>query len=70
LPADDTYYFYADPAGGGIWGFARGQTFEWYIVDVDGERLIIDSFHYPGTSEEDLAAQRAVVESVQLGSNP
>ena len=64
------YYFYAEPSGGGIWGFAPGQTFDWYIVDVDGERLIIDSFHYPGTSEEDLAAQRTVVESVQFGSNP
>jgi hypothetical protein len=68
LPADDTFYFYAEPSGGGIWGFAPGQTFAWYIVDVDGERLIIDSFHYPGTPEEDLAAQRTVVESVQFGS--
>ena len=64
------YYFYAEPSGGGIWGFAPGQTFDWYIVDVDGQRLIIDSFHYPGTSEEDLSAQRTVVESVQFDSNP
>lgn len=70
LPADDTFYLYAEPGGGGIWGWAPGQTFDWYIVDVDGQRLIIDSFHYPGTSEEDLAAQRTVVESVQFGSNP
>lgn len=70
LPADDTFYLYAEPGGGGIWGWAPGQTFDWYIVDVDGKRLIIDSFHYPGTSEEDLAAQRTVVESVQFGSNP
>jgi hypothetical protein len=68
LPADDTFYLYADPAGGGIWGFAPGQTFDWYIVDVGGQRLIVDSFHYPDTPEEDLAAQRAVVESVQFGS--
>lgn len=70
LPADDTFYLYAEPSGGGIWGWAPGQTFDWYIVDVDGQRLIIDSFHYPGTSEEDLAVQRTVVESVQFGSNP
>lgn len=66
LDADGNFYFYADPAGGGIWGFAPGQTFDWYIVDVDGQRLIIDAFHYPDTSEEDLSAQRAVVESVQF----
>jgi hypothetical protein len=68
VPADG-FFFYAEPGGGGIWGFAPGQTFDWYIVDVDGERLIIDSFHYPGTSDEDLAVQRTVVESVQFGSN-
>lgn len=66
LPADDTFYFYAEPDRGGIWGFAPGQTFDWYIVDVDGQRLIIDAFHYPDTSAEDLTAQRAVVESVQF----
>jgi hypothetical protein len=65
-----TFYFYAEPGGGGIWGSVPGQIFDWYIVDVDGQRLIIDSFHYPGTSEEDLATQRTVVESVQFGSNP
>jgi hypothetical protein len=64
------FYLYAEPSGGGIWGFAPGQIFDWYIVDVDGQRLIIDSFHYPGTPEADLAAQRSVVESVQFGSNP
>lgn len=66
LPADDTFYLSTDPTEGGIWGWAPGQTFDWYIVDVDGQRLIIDAFHYPDTSEEDLAAQRAVVESVQF----
>ena len=68
LPADGDgeFYLYADPAGGGIWGWLPGQTFDWYIVDVDGERLIIDAFHYPGASEEDLAAQRTVVESVEF----
>jgi hypothetical protein len=64
----DGFFFYAEPSGGGIWGFAPGQTFDWYIVDVGGERLIIDSFHYPDTPEDDLAVQRTVVESVQFGS--
>jgi hypothetical protein len=62
-----TFYLYAEPGGGGIWGWASGQTFDWYIVDVDGQRLIIDAFHYPGTSQEDLSVQRTVVESVQFG---
>ena len=66
LTADGQFFLSVDPGGGGIWGFALGQIFEWYIVDVDGRRLIIDSFHYPDTPEEDLAAQRAVVESIQF----
>lgn len=72
LPAggEGQFYLFAEPGGGGIWGWAPGQTFDWYIVDVDGQRLIIDSYHYPGTSEPDLAAQRTVVESVQFGSSP
>jgi hypothetical protein len=68
--AEPRFYLSIDPGGGGIWGWAPGQTFEWYIVDVDGQRLIIDAFHYPDTPEEDLAAQRAIVESVKFGSNP
>ncbi len=50
-----------------IWGWAPGQTFDWSIVDVGGQRLIIDAFHYPGTPAADLAAQQAVVDSVLIG---
>ena len=54
----------------GIWGWAPGQTFDLYIVDVGNERLIIDAFHYPGTTDDDVATQQAVVASVQIGSRP
>ena len=50
----------------GIWGWSPGQTFDWSIVDVGGQRLVIDAFHYPGTSAADLAAQQAVVDSVKV----
>lgn len=70
VPADGRFYLSLDSYGGGIWGWTPGQTFDWYIVDVDGERLIIDAISYPGTSQEDLAAQREVAESVEFGSNP
>lgn len=63
--ADDKFFLFVDPGGGQVWGWAPGQTFDLYIVDVDGVRLVIDSFHYTGTSEDDLAAQREVVESVE-----
>ena len=69
-PPNDRYFLSLEPGNGGIYGWSPGQTFDWYIVDVDGERYIIDAYHYPGTSEEDLAAQRAVVESVQFVPKP
>jgi hypothetical protein len=50
----------------GIWAWSPDQIFDIYVVDVGGKRLVIDAFYYPGTSEEDLAAQQAVLDSIQL----
>ncbi len=63
--SSDEFFLFVEPGGGQVWGWAPGQTFDLYIVDVDGVRLVIDSFHYPGTSEDDLSAQREVVDSVE-----
>jgi hypothetical protein len=67
---DGRFLIFADEDGGGVWGWAPGQTFELSIVDVNGTRLIIDAFHYPDTPEPDLAALRSVVESIQFGARP
>jgi hypothetical protein len=53
-----------------IYGFALGQVFDLYIVDVAGERVVIDAFHFAGTSASDLAAQQAVLDSIQIDRNP
>jgi hypothetical protein len=68
--ADDQFMLFVDSGGGQVWGWAPGQTFDLYIAEVDGQRLVIDAFHYPETTEDDLAAQREVVDSVQASSNP
>jgi hypothetical protein len=60
------FYLFSDASGGQIWGWAAGQLFDVYVIDVGGKRLQIDAFHYPGTSAEDLAAQRAVIDTLQL----
>jgi hypothetical protein len=66
---DDRFLIFGEPTGGGqVYGWAAGQTFDLYIIDVDGERVIVDAFHYRNTPEEDLAAQRAVVDSIRFGS--
>jgi hypothetical protein len=66
--ADDQFMLFVDSDGGQVWGWAPGQTFDLYIVDVDGQRLVIDAFHFPGTAEDDLEAQREVVDSVEATS--
>jgi hypothetical protein len=37
-----------------------GQPNVVYIVDVNGDRLVIDTWHMPGTSAADLAKHRAL----------
>jgi hypothetical protein len=64
------FYLSGDELGGDVYGWVAGQVFDIYVIDVGGKRLVIDAFHYPGTSAEDLAAQRAVLDSVQLAPTP
>jgi hypothetical protein len=70
-PRDDggAFYLFQDEGAGQIWGLEVGQMFDVYVVDVNGERLVLDAFHYPGTSAAHLAALEAVVDSIQISSN-
>ncbi len=64
------FYLFQDEGSGQIWGSEVGQMFDVYVVDVDGERLVLDAFHYPGTAETDLAALQAVVDSIEIDPAP
>lgn len=64
------FYLSVDASGGQVWGWVAGQLFDIYVIDVGGKRLVIDAFHYAGTSADDLAAQRAILDSVQLTPIP
>lgn len=64
------FYLSVDTGGGQAFGWAAGQLFDIYVVEVGGQRLVIDAFHYPDTSAADLAAQQVVLSSIQLASNP
>jgi hypothetical protein len=37
-----------------------------YIVDVDGARLIIDTWHMPDTSAADLAELESILASLRI----
>lgn len=58
----DTWYS-EDPEARGL---RSGQLNVVYIVDVNGERLIIDTWHMPGTSAADLAELDAILASMRI----
>jgi hypothetical protein len=70
LGSDGRFDMFALAGSPDEFGFASGQIFDLYMVDVGSERVVIDAFHYPGTSATDLAAQQAVINSIQLDPGP
>jgi hypothetical protein len=44
-----------------------GQVDQVYILDVEGQRVVIYTNYMPGTSETERAEREAIVESMQLG---
>ena len=68
LPTDvascDLGEFY--PWSGSI--YAQGPDNRWrlWILDIEGDRLVIISTDFPGTSAEDRAEQQAIVDSIQI----
>ena len=54
------------PWGPGI--YAQGPSHQWHlwILDVNGLRVIVQTYTFPGTSEEDRAELEAIVESIQI----
>jgi hypothetical protein len=52
----ESFYGYTGP----------GYTEEFWILDVDGTRLVITAERSPGSPRKDLAEQRAILESIQI----
>lgn len=45
---------------------AEGQVEEIWILDVDGDRQVVNASHAPGTSADDLAELQEVVDSIRI----
>ena len=60
-PVDQTETLGVTPGG-----MHPGQLNVAYIVDVNGERLVIDTWHMPGTSAADLAELDAILASMRI----
>ena len=48
--------------------YAQGPDNRWdvWILDVEGERIVVLGTYYPGTSAEDLAEQQAIIDSIVI----
>jgi hypothetical protein len=53
---EDAFYGYSGP----------GHTEEFWILDVDGSRLVIEANWSPGSPPEDMAAMRAILDSIRI----
>jgi hypothetical protein len=48
--------------------YAQGPSQRWHqwVLDVDGTRVVVQTFDYPGTSEQRRAELQAIVDSIQI----
>ena len=55
-PPGFAYYGYSEP----------GQAEEFWLLDVEGQRLMIVAGTSPGSSEADLAELRSILDSIDI----
>jgi hypothetical protein len=48
--------------------YAQGPTSRWHIsiLDVEGRRIVLLAFDYPGTPAEDRAELQAIIDSIRI----
>ncbi len=57
----------AESSGAGRGATTRARAALVYILDVGGQRTVIDAAYMPGTSEDVLAELQAIIDSIELG---
>lgn len=67
---DQGFLFWNDEGAGGRWAFEPGQIIDFYIIDVDGERLVLELFSYPDTPAADLDDRQRVIDTLELSPRP
>lgn len=65
---DGAYFVWGttDPSGNALYLQGPGQRWQLWILDVAGHRVLIVVADYANTPEQDRAAARAIVDSVQF----
>jgi hypothetical protein len=54
--------------GGSYWGYGgvTGSTEEFWILDVDGTRLVLEKLNGPNAQADNIAARDAMFDSIQI----
>ena len=65
-PGDECAHLTRWPTSAGDRLALSGERDQVWILDVDGTRLVVDAFSFPGTSDEDLAEMREMIENLDL----
>jgi hypothetical protein len=71
VQSDGSRDFVSWLGAGGIgqrWQQEAGQVDRLWILNVNGQRLVIDASHAPGTTQAQLAEQAAIVRSVRFAT--
>jgi hypothetical protein len=50
----------------GNWTQGPGQIVRTWVLEVDGSRLVVSALRYPGATEEMLAEQQRIIDSIQF----
>jgi hypothetical protein len=67
---DNGFWMWTTPTAGQRCAQAPGQIHHMWVLDVDGERLVIAGLSFPDTAEADREAVIAVAESAQIERGP
>jgi hypothetical protein len=68
-PGDGVHYFEswtASIVGGDRYQQGPGQEDELWILDINGQRLVIDATHMPGTSMADVAELHSIMRTIRF----
>jgi len=57
-------------AGESLWSQTPGEVGRMWILDVDGNRVVINAFHGPESTEEQIAAFTEMVDTIAFSTSP
>ena len=66
VPRPRGVYLEYEPWDGNIYAQGSGHRWHLWILDVDGQRVVVEATDYAGTSAQDRAELQSIVDSVVI----